>query len=145
MVQPALYSALQPLACDVTSFAIGLRPHLLALRCSLIDLLGGRTHEELWAFLVDRDNYICAAACAPGEVDCTRVPFRELLYWAMQREAHGLLLAHNHPSGNPSPSPADVQITRSLAATCRLLNWTLWDHIIVGGETCYSFRDAGLM
>jgi DNA repair protein RadC len=55
------------------------------------------------------------------------------------------ILAHNHPSGDARPSPADMSFTRDLAAMCRFCNVRLYDHLIFAGRDCFSFRRDGLI
>ena len=76
---------------------------------------------------------------------------REALRPAVARQAHAIILAHNHPSGNPRPSDADIRVTRQMKEAGALLQIELLDHVILGapqkgGEKSYfSFRDEGLL
>ena len=64
---------------------------------------------------------------------------------ALLNNAAGIILYHNHPSGDPSPSREDREFTRRLAAAAESVGLRLLDHIVVGREGCVSFREAGLM
>ena len=64
---------------------------------------------------------------------------------ALNLNATGIILGHNHPSGNPRPSEDDRQLTKKLVAAGKLLDITVIDHIIIGNERYYSFRDHGAM
>jgi len=70
---------------------------------------------------------------------------RKILKRALLANAAGVILYHNHPSGDPSPSREDREFTRRLAAAAESVGLRLLDHIIVGREGCVSFREAGLM
>jgi len=70
---------------------------------------------------------------------------REVIRRAMEVGAAALILVHNHPSGNPEPSRADIQITNRIAEAGRLLNITVHDHIIVGRSGHVSLRSKGLI
>jgi DNA repair protein RadC len=80
-----------------------------------------------------------------GGPDWTRVPAGELAKAALTRNAVGLILAHNHPSGDPEPSTADRMLTRRLREALSLVDVRLVDHIVVGHETCVSFAARGLL
>ena len=68
---------------------------------------------------------------------------REIFRAALNHGAAGLVIAHNHPSGDPRPSPADVAATRRLAETAAALDIVVHDHLIFAGGECRSFRELG--
>jgi DNA repair protein RadC len=70
---------------------------------------------------------------------------REIFRAALNHGAVGLIIAHNHPSGNPEPSRADIEATRTLAQTAASLGIVLHDHLIFAGDDCRSFRALGLL
>ena len=80
-----------------------------------------------------------------GTLDATLVHPREVFKAALLSNAACLVLAHNHPSGDPTPSPDDQHLTNRLADAGRLLGITVVDHLIVGEGRWFSFRDAGLL
>jgi DNA repair protein RadC len=80
-----------------------------------------------------------------GTLDRAVVEPREILKRAPLARAAGLILYHNHPSGDPSPSREDREFTRRLATAAEALGVRLVDHIVVGREGCVSFREAGLL
>ncbi len=80
-----------------------------------------------------------------GTLDRAVVEPREILKRALLANAAGVILYHNHPSGDPSPSREDREFTRRLAAAAESVGLRLLDHIVVGREGCVSFREAGLM
>ena len=80
-----------------------------------------------------------------GTLDRAVVEPREILRRALIGRAAGVILYHNHPSGDPTPSREDREFTRRLASACEAVGVRLLDHIVVGREGCVSFREAGLM
>lgn len=80
-----------------------------------------------------------------GSLNETIAHPREVFRAAVIGAAYGLLAMHNHPSGDPSPSPADIQMTRLLAAAGKTLRVELVDHIIVGHSSHCSLRELGLL
>ncbi|HEY1251412.1 MAG TPA: DNA repair protein RadC [Thermoanaerobaculia bacterium] len=80
-----------------------------------------------------------------GTLDRAVVEPREILRRALLTKAAGVILYHNHPSGDPAPSREDREFTRRLAAASEAVGVRLLDHIVVGREGCVSFREAGLM
>jgi len=80
---------------------------------------------------------------APGA--SVMLPIREIIAAALRRDARGLILAHNHPSGDPGPSAADIAATRALARVAASLDIRLHDHLIFAGSECRSLRALGLL
>lgn len=80
-----------------------------------------------------------------GLLDSSLVHPREVFRVAIADAAAGVILAHNHPSGDPTPSAEDRAVTRQLVAAGQLLDITVYDHVIVGGERFVSFATAGLL
>jgi DNA repair protein RadC len=80
-----------------------------------------------------------------GLLDSSLVHPREVFRAAIAEAAAGIVVVHNHPSGNPAPSPDDRAITRQLVEAGRLLDIPVYDHVIVGGDRYFSFAEAGLL
>lgn len=81
-----------------------------------------------------------------GTLSSNTVYPRELIKLALEQHAAALVIAHNHPSGNLTPSADDHSLTRHLLRACRLVNINLLDHLIIGADaTSFSFADHGLM
>jgi len=80
-----------------------------------------------------------------GTLDRAVVEPREILKRALLANAAALIVYHNHPSGDPSPSREDREFTRRLASAADLVGLRLLDHVVVGREGCVSFREAGLL
>lgn len=86
------------------------------------------------------------ALCPAGEGTASvALPLRSIFGEALRLGADALLVAHNHPSGDPSPSPADIAATRRLAATAAGLGIRVHDHLVFAGSRCRSFRALGLI
>lgn len=101
--------------------------------------------EYLWIAHLD-DAYRCIhLACYEGNEARVDFPLREIVLDYARHGGAGLLIAHNHPSGNAIPSPADLTITRRLLVICEAAEIQLIDHLILGGDEWYSFREAGLL
>ena len=72
-------------------------------------------------------------------------PLRTIVADALALGTSGLIIAHNHPSGDPSPSAADLAATRTLISVARPLGFRLHDHLVFAGRRCVSLREAGLL
>jgi DNA repair protein RadC len=82
---------------------------------------------------------------AEGSIDQAVIHVREVIRRAMDLGSAALILVHNHPSGDPSPSRADIQLTRDIAEAGRKLGITVHDHIIIGANGHSSMRTSGLL
>ena len=96
-------------------------------------------------YLDSRNRLILDQHVHDGTVDEASIHPREVIGTAINRGASALILVHNHPSGNPEPSKADIHITRRIAEAARLVNVTLHDHVIIGREGHVSLRAKGLI
>jgi DNA repair protein RadC len=81
----------------------------------------------------------------PGEATGVDLPIREILSSALRLRARSIVLAHNHPSGDPTPSASDEAATRALATAAAGMDIGLHDHLIFAGGECSSFRRLGLL
>jgi DNA repair protein RadC len=81
----------------------------------------------------------------PGTADRVIMPFRAIAADVLRLNSRALVLSHNHPSGDPAPSAADLAVTRQLTAMLGPLGVRLHDHIITGDGRAVSFRDIGLL
>ena len=113
----------------------------------LIHSMRGLEHEVLNVVFLDAAHAIIdSAVVAQGTVTVNTVYPRELVKAAIARNASALVIAHNHPSGNLTPSRQDEELTRSLHLICSFMHINLLDHLIIGsGDAVYSFADQGLM
>jgi DNA repair protein RadC len=96
-------------------------------------------------FLDTRNRLLADEAQGRGTVNHTPVYPREVVKRALELHATALILVHNHPSGDPTPSAADLDMTREIRAAAQALSIALHDHIIVGNGQWLSFRREGLL
>ena len=96
-------------------------------------------------FLDTRNRLIADEAQARGTVNHTPVYPREVVKRALELQATAVILVHNHPSGDPTPSRDDIEMTREVVTAARALSIVLHDHIIVGNGSWLSFRREGLL
>jgi len=109
-----------------------------------IPILSDIGHEEFWILLLNRaNNVIERYQVSKGGITGTVVDPKLVFKKAIEVSASALVLCHNHPSGNRSPSEADMQLTRKIADAAKLLDMQVLDHIIVAGDSFYSFSDEG--
>nr|WP_255701360.1 DNA repair protein RadC [Afifella sp. H1R] len=102
--------------------------------------------EQFRILFLDKKNALIADEVQQrGTVDHTPVYPREVMRRALELSATALILVHNHPSGDPSPSRADIQMTKTLIDVGKPLGVTVHDHIIIGRDGHASFRGMGLM
>lgn len=101
-------------------------------------------HEETWVLLLDRSNQVVDnMQVSRGGLSGTVVDIRLILREALNKYASGIILAHNHPSGNCIPSGNDTQVTKKLKEAARYMDIVLLDHLIVSDHAYYSFADEG--
>lgn len=102
--------------------------------------------EQFRILFLDKKNRLIADEVQQqGTVDHTPVYVREVVKRALEVSATAIILVHNHPSGDPTPSEADIAMTRAIIAAARPLGVTVHDHIIVGREGHASLKALGLM
>ena len=103
-----------------------------------------RETEQFRVFFLDRKSILIAdEEQAQGTVDHVPVYPREVVKRALQLNASALILVHNHPSGDPTPSEADIRMTHQIEAAAATMGITLHDHIIIGKSCEISFRSEG--
>lgn len=103
-------------------------------------------HEEFRVLFLDRKNVLIAdEAQARGTVDHVPVYPREVVKRALELNASALILVHNHPSGDPTPSQADIAMTEKIQHAADALGIALHDHLIIGKSTELSFRSEGYL
>lgn len=102
--------------------------------------------EQFRVLFLDRKSMLIADEVQQeGTVDHTPVYPREVVKRALELAASGIILVHNHPSGDPTPSNADIEMTKRIAEAAEKLSITVHDHIIVGRNGHASFRGLGLI
>jgi DNA repair protein RadC len=105
-----------------------------------------RETEQFRVLFLDRKNVLIAdEAQAPGTVDHVPVYPREVAKRALELSASAIILVHNHPSGDVTPSDADIEMTHRVVAACRAIDVTVHDHVIIGKAAETSFHASGLL
>ncbi len=108
--------------------------------------MGGLQDEHFSVIFLNAQNrMIKTEVIQEGIVNQAVVYPRKILENAIKYKASAIILVHNHPSGNIKPSDADIRLTRTLQDTARVLDILIHDHIIVGENRYFSFREEGLM
>ena len=103
-----------------------------------------RETEQFRILFLDRKNVLIAdEAQATGTVDHVPVYPREVVKRVLELNASSLILVHNDPSGDPTPSEADITVTRQIEKAAKALSITLHDHLVIGRSNEFSFRSAG--
>ncbi len=102
--------------------------------------------EEFRVLFLDRKNVLIADEVqSAGTIDHTPVYPREIVKRALELSASAMILVHNHPSGDPTPSRADIEMTREIAAASKPLGIAVHDHLVVGRNGHASFKSLGLL
>jgi len=108
--------------------------------------LGHRKVEEFHLLFLDRKNTLIAHEPQnKGTVDHTPVYVREVVKRSLELNASAIIMVHNHPSGDPTPSKADIQMTKLVDEALSKLNIQLHDHLIIGLSGHTSFKSSGLL
>ena len=82
---------------------------------------------------------------ATGGLDSASADIERIVHEAILHKAYYVIVVHNHPSGDPKPSEADIKLTDELCKILKVSDILIYDHIIIGGQGIYSFRQNGLM
>ena len=102
--------------------------------------------EEFKILLLNTANEVLGIYnVSKGGISSTIVEIRHILYIALKTNSTGIILAHNHPSGNLKPSSTDINLTRKIKNACELMDLNLTDHIILTKDNYYSFMEGGLL
>lgn len=113
-----------------------------------LNALSERTEVFRVLFLDRKNRLIRDRIMARGGIDHVPVHVSEVLRAALMLDASAFILCHNHPSGDPQPSKANIDLTRRLVDACKLMEIVVHDHVIVGfgrEESAFSLRAAGLL
>lgn len=107
--------------------------------------MGGLEQENLRALLLDTKNRVLASPTVyVGNVNSSIIRVSEVFREAVRQNATALIIAHNHPSGDPTPSPEDIQVTRSIVEAGELLGIEVLDHLVIGHQRFISLKERGL-
>ena len=102
--------------------------------------------EHFWRIDLDARNQIIGyETVSIGTLSASLVHPREVFVGALLAKAAGCIVSHNHPTGDPAPSPEDRETTRRLVKAGELLGVPVLDHIIIGDDRYYSFKESGLL
>jgi DNA repair protein RadC len=101
--------------------------------------------ETLWVAHVDGESRCLHLAAYAGDERGADFPLRDIIIDVSEHGSQGLVLAHNHPSGDARPSTSDCRSTRRLATAADALDCTVLDHLIFAGPQCTSLRQMGLL
>jgi DNA repair protein RadC len=135
---------------------VGERPRIVSpeeVAAVLRERARGLDREVFWVLLLDIKNRLICPPCevSKGTLNSSLVHPREIFKPAIQHSAANVILAHNHPSGDPSPSSNDIKITRKLIESGQTMEINVLDHVIIGRRTAddsadfFSLREAGLV
>jgi DNA repair protein RadC len=127
-----------------------LKTHVISSWDAILDYchttMAHRETEQFRVLYLDRKNTLIAdEEQARGTVDHVPVYPREVAKRALELNASALILVHNHPSGDPTPSQADIDMTMQIQTACMALGLTLHDHLIIGKSRELSFRAQGYL
>lgn len=127
-------------------------PELPQIKCSkdvsdiFQPLLADLAHEEFWILFLNRSNRVInRMKLSQGGISGTVTDVRLVMKRAIEYLASGIILCHNHPSGNLNPSESDSNITRKIKEAGNLMDIQLLDHLIISDKDYYSFADNGLI
>lgn len=108
--------------------------------------LAHENREQFRVLFLDKKNQLIAdEVMGRGTVDHAPVYPREVVRRALELAASAVILVHNHPSGDPTPSSADVDMTKQIVEAARTLRISVYDHLVVGRDGVASFKSLGLM
>jgi DNA repair protein RadC len=112
------------------------------MRRHLVDL----NHEEFWIILLGRASKVLAKELiSKGGLSGTVADPKIIFHIALQHQASGIILIHNHPSGNLKPSQSDISLTKKLSEAGRMLDIQVFDHLIISDNGYFSFGDESLL
>jgi len=107
--------------------------------------MAGLTQEHLWVINLDtRNRLLNIEKVYVGSLNSSMVRVGELFKPAIQRNAASIIVVHNHPSGDPTPSPEDIALTKSIVQAGKLLDIELLDHLVIGQNKFVSMKERGL-
>lgn len=107
--------------------------------------LGQKDQEELWTMMLDTKNRVIGVHCVyKGSLNASMIRVGEVYKEALKRNAAAIIIAHPHPSGDPTPSPEDVLVTRQIVEAGRLLDVDCLDSLVICQSRWVSLRERGL-
>ena len=104
------------------------------------------SREQVLLVLLDsKSRFIKDILMSTGTVNASIMPIREVLIQALKEDAVNIILVHNHPSGDPSPSTEDIRVTKRMKEASNLIGLSLMDHIIIGDNKYISLKEQGFI
>ena len=142
-------------ACVIAAFELGRRflqeessatksPVTTARRIYelMIPRLKGLRHEECWVLLLNSRFYpVGRLRASSGGANATVIDMKQIIRMALDKGAEAVVLIHNHPSGNPTPGPADIRETDRIRTGLAAVGLSLLDHLVVADDSFFSFAD----
>jgi DNA repair protein RadC len=127
-----------------------LNRHVLSSWSALLDycrsVMQFENKEQFRVLFLDRKNCLIAdEVLGQGTIDRAPVYPREIVKRALELGSTAIILAHNHPSGDPTPSGSDIQMTQNIIKAAKAINISVHDHLIIGRNDIVSFKAVGLM
>ena len=111
----------------------------------LMTQMGPLDHEEFWVLVLNTKNkLIYIDKLYKGNINTCIIREAEVFRQAVRMNAVAIMIAHNHPSGDPTPSPEDVRVTHKLVEAGKMLNIEIIDHLVIGQLRYVSLRERGL-
>ena len=111
----------------------------------MLPFMGHLDHEEMWILCLDTRNRVkCLVTLYKGSVNSSQVRVGEVFRQAIIDNSPQIAVVHNHPSGDATPSPDDVAVTRAIIEAGKLLDIEPIDHLIIGGKQWVSLKERGL-
>ena len=108
-------------------------------------LTQGLDHEEFWMITLNNaQKVISRRRISSGGIDQTTADIRMMMRYALQDSATQIVVVHNHPSGNITPSKADISLTQRISKAADIMNIRLLDHVVVTDGNYYSFHENGM-
>jgi DNA repair protein RadC len=101
--------------------------------------------ESLWVAHIDEQARCLHVSCHDGDETGAAFPIRDIILDAAEHGSAGIVLAHNHPSGDPRPSDSDCRATRRLATAAEAIDCAVLDHLVFAGNECTSLRRLGYL
>lgn len=112
----------------------------------MLPLLQDLPHEEFWVLLLNRNNKVIKKECiSKGGVAATIVDVKIVMKKTLDALASGIILCHNHPSGNCKASEEDIKLTKKLKEAAQVMDISLLDHVIFAHHKYFSFADEGIL
>ena len=108
----------------------------------MVPIMRGIDHEECWILYLNRRNILTAKEkISSGDLESTVINDKFIIRKMIERQAESIILVHNHPSGDPTPSVADIHQTERLRRSLSVVGYALLDHIIVSSNRYFSFSE----